>query len=290
MRAVRCFLWAICMSFVPIIVMGLLMQPKRETILLLQGQTPIEMDLETYVTGVVLAEMPGSFEPEALKAQAAAARTYACKTEKHGEKTVCTNSGCCQGYCAPDAYTGTEETLHKIRTAVIATRGKVLTYEGELIEATYFSCSGGKTEDAQAVWGGSFAYLRSVDSPGEEISAVYCTERFVDDASLQTLLGLEPGSQPKDCIRTQGGGVARITLGNRQFTGTELRKALGLFSTAFEVRREETGLHFTVHGSGHRVGMSQYGAQAMALQGKQWQEILYHYYPGTQIQSIREKS
>ena len=125
--------------------------------------TTEEMDMDTYLVGVVLAEMPASFESEALKAQSVVARTYTRKAYetggKHGDGSVCANSACCQAYISPDSYLskgGTQEGLDKIRAAVAETSGFVLTYGDELIEATYFSCSGGSTEDAAAVWGTDF--------------------------------------------------------------------------------------------------------------------------------------
>ena len=126
--------------------------------------TVSQMDMDGYLVGVVLAEMPVSFEEEALEAQSVVARTYARKAwetgGKHGDCSVCTRSACCQGYIGDEDYLsqgGTEEGLEKVRAAVAATSGWVLTYEGELIEATYFSCSGGSTEDAAAVWGSGVA-------------------------------------------------------------------------------------------------------------------------------------
>ena len=136
------------------------------------------MDMDVYLTGVVLAEMPADFETEALKAQAVAARTYTAKAiqsgGKHGNGSICTDSGCCQAYISEESYLtqgGSEENLRKVRRAVLDTAGYVLTYEGELIEATYFACSGGSTEDAAAVWGTDYPYLRAVPSLGEENAA-----------------------------------------------------------------------------------------------------------------------
>ena len=135
--------------------------PEGSGQLLVQSAEGIgEMDMDTYLTGVLLGEMPADFEPEALKAQAVAARTLACKSRlqgyKHPDADVCTDPGCCQAYCPEEAYLasgGSSADVEKIRKAVRDTRGQVQTYQGQLIEATYFSCSGGRTEDAFAVWG-----------------------------------------------------------------------------------------------------------------------------------------
>ena len=205
-----------------------------------------EMDMDAYLTGVVRGEMPASFDTEALKAQAVAARTYARKTYvtggKHGDGSVCKNPGCCQAYVEEQAYLeggGTAEGAEKIRAAVADTSGFVLTYGGELIEATYFSCSGGSTEDAAAVWGTDYPYLQAVDSPGEEKAARYQrTVTFTAD-EFQQALGVELEGTPDtwfhDTSFTQGGGVAAMGIGGQSYTGTQLRSRLGLDSTAFTV-------------------------------------------------------
>ncbi len=250
-----------------------------------------EMDMEDYLVGVVLAEMPVSFELEALKAQAVAARTYTRKAwetgGKHGDGSVCRESGCCQAYLPEDAYLeqgGTQEALDKVRRAVALTSGQVLTYQGELIEATYFSCSGGSTEDAAAVWGTDFPYLRSVESPGEESAAHYTDTVTFTPQQFQNALGTELTGYPKSwfgtATYTAGGGVATMTIGGEAYSGTELRSLLGLASTNFTIT-PGANLIITTYGYGHRVGMSQYGADAMAVTGSTYDEILSHYYPGT---------
>lgn len=261
------------------------------------GEEQTVMDLETYVCGVVLAEMPADFEEEALKAQAVVARTFAWKAVttggKHGDHSLCINSSCCQGYVSEENYIryyGTEEEVKKIRNAVQATAGTVVTYGGELIEATYFSSSGGYTEDAAAVWGNDYPYLTAKESPEEEpegeqskaFSAAYLEE------ALHTRLGDDPEAWFHDWQFTNGGGVASVGIGNRTFSGTDLRKALDLRSTRFSVTIENDVVFFHTVGYGHRVGMSQYGADAMALEGKTYEVILQYYYTGTELKSIPE--
>ena len=126
-----------------------------------------KMDMNTYLTGVLLGELPADFEIETLKAQAIVARTYAKKRSqiggKHPQGAVCMVSSCCQAYCSPEDYIrngGNRNTIEKFENAVNATSGMILTYQEELIDATYFSCSGGRTEDALAVWGTDVPYLR----------------------------------------------------------------------------------------------------------------------------------
>ena len=250
-----------------------------------------ELDLEEYLVGVVLAEMPTSFGEEALKAQAVVARTYTIRAKegkgKHDDGDICGDSACCQAYLAPIDYGGTEEALLKVRNAVVSTAGQVLTYDGKLIEATYFSCSGGATEDAVAVWGTEVPYLQSVESPGEEKATYYTdsiifpVQEFADKLGV-TLKG-NAASWFGKVTYTAGGGVDTMVIGGVSFKGTELRKALGLRSTAFTVAAGEKEIVITTRGYGHRVGMSQYGADAMALAGSTYEEILTHYYTGAEL-------
>ena len=256
--------------------------------------TLVKMGLEDYVLSVVLREMPAGFEMEALKAQAVVARTYALRRVqsggKHGNASVCTKPSCCQGVCTPDEYLksgGTQESIDKVKEAVEATAGLVLVYKNELIDATYFSCSGGATEDAQAVWGTDVPYLQSVKSPGEEKAKHYVdTVEFSADEFL-SLLGFS-NCQGKNVIigkaaYTDGDGIEKIDICGTQYSGVELRKLLGLRSTSFLISAVGDTVTITTKGFGHRVGMSQYGADAMAANGASFQEILLHYYQGVEL-------
>ena len=267
------------------------------TMLLKQADgTVAETDLDEYLFSVVLAEMPASFEKEAPKAQAVVARTYTLKAlqtgGKHGDGSVCRDSTCCQAYISLEDYRaggGREEDIEKVRSAVLETSGYVLTYEGALIEATYFSCSGGTTEDAVAVWGTDYPYLQSVESPGEEHAAHYTDTVSYTPSLFQSALGVslsgDPGTWFGEVTFTEGGGVDTMVIGGKAYRGTELRQKLGLRSTAFSV---SVGEHITIttRGFGHRVGMSQYGADAMAMAGKDYNQILAHYYQGTVLTSL----
>ena len=252
-----------------------------------------QITLEKYILGVVLGEMPAQFNEEAIKAQAVVARTYTCKSikkSKHESVDVCTNSNCCQAYISPDVYlesAGSSLLIEKVLHCVEDTKGVVLVYQGNLIEATYFSCSGGRTEPAYAVWGADVPYLQAVDSPGEE-SATYYTDTvtFSAEEFCQKLDICYTGpseSWVEDVSYTDGGGVAYITIGGHTFSGTDIRRQLNLRSTAFVISVVGNTVTVTTKGYGHRVGMSQYGAQAMALQGFIYEEILNHYYPGTEL-------
>ena len=288
----------------PLGMMGLVRQPQQlpeETQVqelskvcinvMMDGQA-VEMELEDYITGVVLSEMPADFEPEALKAQAVVARTYAMKRMRQGSKhensAVCTEPSCCQGYRSVEAYLmdgGTEESVEKVAQAVEDTAGLVLKYQGELIDATYFSCSGGSTEAAVEVWGADVPYLQAVESPGEEIASHYTDEVYFSVEEFARLTGCtgKPEGWLGQVTYTEGGGVDSIELGGKAYGGTELRKLLGLRSTDFVIEIREDTVTITTQGFGHRVGMSQYGAEAMARQGSTFQEILAHYYTGTEL-------
>ncbi len=268
------------------------------------GQIVKELPLDTYLTGVLISEMPMSFSLEALKAQAIAARTFAMRQiqgGKHSGFDLCDQSSCCQ------AWTGEEGVLRKLgdswcdywdkaAAAVAETSGQVLTYKGELIDAVYFSCSGGATEDAVAVWGGQVPYLQSVESPGEEEAAKYHTTvsytrddfcRIIKQAQPAVLLDSNEKNWIKSVSRTKGGGVAEINIGGCSFTGTEIRSLFDLNSTFFTLETGADSVVFSVYGYGHRVGMSQYGANAMANEGYSCQEILSHYYQGAEIRKMK---
>lgn len=265
---------------------------------LLDGGHTQWMNLEEYLPGVILAEMPTSYDHQALCAQAVVARTYALKRQleaRHPQGAVCTDPSCCQAYISESDYLsglGYEEDVVVAKEAVNATQSMVVTYDNKLIEATYFHCAGGQTEDAVAVWGVDYPYLQAVESPGEEEMDHYSDRVFYTRAELESLLKRALPGSPNSWVGwtsyTTGGGVNTIVFAGIQYSGTQLRSLLKLNSTAFSIEAEDDGLWFTTLGKGHRVGMSQNGAQAMALQGNGWQEILAHYYPGTRIDKMED--
>lgn len=251
------------------------------------------MTLHDYLVGALAGEMPLSFDMEALKAQAIACRTYALRqyaTRKHDPAAVCTVSSCCE--CWKTTDTVSSENRQKAEQAVSETDGLVLTYDGALIEATFFSCSGGQTEAAVDVWGSELPYLQSVRSSGEETAPRFAGEVSVTFAQFQEKLQAEDSafSMPDDLsaenfslTHTQGGGVKTVQVGGVAFTGKTFRKLFGLNSTNFEIAVNDQSVIFTTVGYGHRVGMSQYGAQAMAANGASCEEILLHYYTGVTL-------
>ena len=271
--------------------------PMTQNIPVLHGKKVEILDLDTYLVGVLLAEMPASFGIEALKAQAVAARTCALEfmqdPHKHPVLAVCTDSTCCQAYITPEEYRqqgGAAEDIVKIQKAVLDTTGQVLTYQGQLIEATYFSCSGGRTEDAVAVWGAEVPYLQSVESPGEAWAHIYTQSVTFTASEFAACLGRKLYGAPESWLGqvnyTRGGGVDTMILAGKSYTGVQLRQLLSLNSTAFTMKAEGNTITVTTSGRGHRVGMSQYGAEAMAASGSTYEQILQYYYQGVRIDKL----
>ncbi len=272
---------------------------KHMVSVLLDNGVVEDMELEDYVLGVVLREMPAEFEAEALKAQAVVARTYTLRRiaqgKKHEQADICTSPACCQGFYEIDQFLDAgedEQMLLKVSNAVLGTAGQVLLYENELIEATYFSCSGGVTEDAIAVWGTDIPYLKSVNSPGEEGATHYTDKVTFTTKEFNDKLGGGFSGFPELWIEsisyTQGAGVDQIQICGQTYTGVQLRNLLSLRSTAFSIHIVADTVTITTKGFGHRVGMSQYGAEAMAVQGACYEDILAHYYQGTVLTTFDE--
>lgn len=254
------------------------------------------MTLHRLVLGAVLGEMPSSFPDEALKAQAVACRTYALRQyshRKHEPAALCTDPGCCMNWIDPEVFAAQagEEALQKVECAVRETDGLVVCYAGAPITATFFSGSGGRTEDAADVWGGEVPYLTAVDSPGEHTPYDSVTVELPTKDFVQTLSAANEmadfsagcGTWLGEITRTNGGGVATVEIVGCIYTGVQLRRLFALRSTRFELEIGPETVVFTTHGFGHRVGLSQYGAEAMAENGAGYAEILLHYYSGTEI-------
>ena len=263
-----------------------------------------EIDLDTYLYGVVSAEMPASFEKEALKAQAVVARTYTLykivnNDGKHGEADICDDSTCCQEWISKNdrfakwEVSEQEENWKKIVNAVNSTQGKIVTYEGKPINAFFHSNSGGETEAPIDVWGGSgYPYLQSVSTSGEDAYSQYSSEAEFTEADFVEKIkevhsDFEINFKEKDCIKieeyTEGNRVKTIKIGNLELSGVEVRNIFGLRSANFKVTWKEGKIKFEVIGYGHGVGMSQTGADSLAKEGKNYEEIIHHYYTGVEI-------
>jgi len=277
-----------------------------KNIKLLTNNTVKEIDFEEYIKGVVSAEMPANFEEEALKAQAICARTYTINKivnsnkEVHNGADICDNSAHCQAYCSKEdslkkwEKSSAKKNWDKIAEAVDETEGKIITYQGNIISALFHSSSGGRTEDVKEVWGGTqYPYLVSVDSVGEEEIMSNFTE--VKEFTIKEMKEILQKKEKKfkfntktDKIeilsRTNGDRVREIKFGNLKLSGTETRSLFGLRSANFEIELSKNKIIFTTKGYGHGAGMSQWGAQVMALEGKRCDEILKHYYTGVEIE------
>lgn len=249
-----------------------------------------EIPIDKYICGVVSAEMPASYSIEALKAQAVVARTYTLyqiinSKGKHQDADICDDFACCQAWLSKEDRFAkwneeeAEQNWGKIEDAVYKTQGQIITYLGEPIDAFFHSNSGGITETANNVWGGSnFPYLQSVETSGEDEYSSYNSEVELPKEDLISKLKekhpeIEIDWNEEDAIKileyTQSNRVKTLKIGNIKIAGTEARAIFGLKSTNFKVDTEDNKIKFEVQGYGHGVGMSQTGAEAMAKARKQ---------------------
>ena len=274
------------------------------TLTIQDGDTTEQMTLERYLTGVVRGEMPASFEMEALRAQAAAERSYvyyqlaAGRKDAHPDADFCTDHTCCSAYlsetAAREKWGGDFAPWNtRVEQAVSDTDGQVVLYNGRPILAVFHSSSAGRTAAAGAVWSGDLPYLVSVDSPeGEEtVPNYYSTVTFTAAEAKERLLAAHPelklsGTPDRwfgAAAENGSGRVETVSVGGTDIEGTELRRIFGLRSACFTVAADSESVTFRVTGYGHGVGMSQYGANQLAREGKTWQEILEWYYTGATV-------
>lgn len=251
-----------------------------------------KIPFEDYIIGVVAAEMPVSFELEALKAQAVAARSYVLKKIEQNKnndydildtvmnQVYINNEEMKQKW--KDKY---EENYKKIKRAVDETKGEYLTYNGNIIEAFFFSTSSGMTENSEDVFTAPLPYLRSVESNWDNISPVFRDNVTLSLKEFYYNLGLDYSDKLdiKILERSNTGHIKKIKINNVEFKGTEVRKKLNLRSTYFEIKKEGNNIIVNTLGYGHGVGMSQYGANGMAKDGYSYIDILKHYYQGVEI-------
>ena len=264
-----------------------------------------EVNLDEYLVNVVSAEMPADFETEALKAQAVVARTYTIyKTinKKHDNADICDDSTCCQAWISKeDRLARWEENKkdsnwQKITDCVNKTKGIINTYANQPINAFFHSNSGGTTETAVNVWGGgNYPYLQVVETAGEEGYTQYASEVVLKKDDLINKLkvkyediniNFDDNEDLKIIERTDSGRVRTVKFGNHNISGTEARTLLGLRSTNFEITKESDSIKFSVKGYGHGVGMSQTGADAMAKNGNNYEEIIKHFYVGVELKDV----
>ena len=266
-----------------------------------------ELSLDEYLYGVVSAEMPASFEEEALKAQAVVARTFTLykivhNSKKHEEADICDDSTCCQAWISKENRLARwddnkkEEYWNKIVKAVNTTQGKMITYNNEPINAFFHANSGGTTEAPINVWGGSgYPYLQAVTTAGEDAYSQYAsnvtvTQKQFEETILKVHKDFKIDFSKKDCIEvkeyTEGNRVKTIQVGNLSLSGVEMRTLFGLRSANFKITIEKQNIKFEVTGYGHGVGMSQTGADSLAKQGKNYEEIIKHFYTGVEVKDI----
>ena len=265
-----------------------------------------EILLDEYLYGVVSAEMPADFELEALKAQAIVARTYTIykiiqNQSKHENAHICDNSACCQAWISKDDRLAKwkeeerQEKWNKIVLAVNETKGKIITYEGKPINAFFHSNSGGATESPSNVWGGTgYPYLQTVSTSGEDAYSQYSSE--VEITKEEFIIKMKEkysdfsiNFEEENCIQiieyTTGGRIKTIKIGNQNLSGVEVRNIFGLRSANFEIEITDK-ISFSVIGYGHGVGMSQTGADSMAKQGYNYEDIIKHFYNGVLITDV----
>jgi stage II sporulation protein D len=258
------------------------------------------MPIEDYVAGVIAAEMPANFEMEALKAQALTARTFVVKRMLAGEELP--NKANVTDTIDNQVYKSDAELkklwgkdydwkMKRIQEAVKATAGQVLTYKGEPITASFFSTSNGYTENSEDYWGSPYPYLRSVDSPWDKDAPKFTFEQTFSVADFQKRLGvqvLNNGTVGKITERTSGQRVKTVDFNGKKLSGKDIREKLNLRSSDFTWKQQGNNIIITTKGFGHGVGMSQYGANGMAKEGKSYKEILAHYYQGVEITGLNQ--
>ena len=251
--------------------------------------------IEEYVVGVVAGEMPIEFAKEALKAQAVAARSYVMiqmerniKNDYDVVDTVMNQVYLDKEYLMTVWKTSYTTNINKIKTAVLETRGEYISYDGKVAEALFFSTSPGITENSEDVFTNKVEYLRSVESTWDEISPVYTTNTTYSLEEFYNLLNVSYSEQLKIEVtsKTSTGRIKKIKINDKEFTGSYICSKLSLRSTYFEIIKEDNKIIIKNKGYGHGVGMSQYGAQGMALEGYNYQDILKHYYTGIEIKKF----
>ena len=265
-----------------------------EKIIMLDTKTDTTktLEMENYLIGVIAAEMPASFEKEALKAQAIAARSFAYYkiNTRNGEYDL-TNDITTQAYIEKESMKEKwqdkyEYYYEKIKTAVNETKDLVLVYDNKIISAYYFSMSNGKTENASLVFNEDKNYLVSVESSEPvtsnnfEVTKVISTDEFCQKLNITQPVKIDKIN------KSQSGRINSIRINNIEFVGTTIRKLLNLRSTDFEISIDGASIYIKTKGYGHGVGMSQYGANEMAKNGSAYDDILYHYYTGVKIANI----
>ena len=255
-----------------------------------------KIPLENYVMGVLSGEMPTTFPMEALKAQAVAARTYVLRKIEYAknQEYYVVDTVANQVYYSNDELKERwkkeyNEKINLIQKAVLETKGEYLTYQGQIVNAFFFSTSTGYTENCEEVFQENLPYLRSVKSDWEkDISPVFEDSKTFTIQEFYEKLNLDSNSNFSIQVTktTSTGRVKEIQINGKLFLASDVTKALGLRSSFFEITKNDNQIIIHTKGFGHGVGMSQYGAYGMAKNGSNYQEILKYYYQGVDIKKI----
>lgn len=264
----------------------------------------VDVPLEEYVVGVLASEMPATFELEALKAQALAARTYVIRQMlsdqklgvPEGSNADVTDTTSHQVYKSIEELKSEmkadyEWKIEKLTQAVNETKGQILTYDGVPIDASFFSTSNGFTENSEDYWKNPYPYLKSVPSPWDLNSKELNDQVTIPVAQFEQMLSVKVGNDKeigKVTARTKTNRIATIEIGGKTFSGREVREKLDLRSTDFTWKRKGDHIIIDTKGYGHGIGMSQYGADGMAKEGKSYKEIVAYYYQGIQVSAAAD--
>ena len=304
----KILIFTIIIIFVPFVIVNFFDIDKKSEIELNYGSNNIirvkrmnddsieYIPLEEYIVGVLAGEMPIYFEKEAFKAQAVAARSYALKKmeyNKDNEYDV-VDSILNQVYLDNDylkSAWGSDyiNNINKLRNVVKDTSLEYLDYNGEVIDALFFSTSNGYTENASLVFNIDLPYLQSVTSMWDSsTSSAFKSSKTIFSSDFYSSLGMDTSSELKFKVlkRSSTNRILNLSINGREFTGRELYNKLGLKSTDFSLKQEGDNIIIDTIGYGHGVGMSQYGAEGMALEGYSYKDILSHYYVGTSIKKM----
>ncbi len=312
------YLWMLCILFLAMLLFPMLAidapaaQPQvssghssadateRFVVYFPEDKTTKELSTQDYLFGVLAAEMSAENHEEALKAQAVASYTFALYRQKArraaGEAYDVVADTTDQVYITPEQAAEkwgdkADANREKLQKVLATAQGYLLKYQGELILSTFHAISSGKTETAENMWGGSYPYLKAVESVGDLLAADYLSERRLNAQEFKKIaegLGCVFTGAPNTWLaepgRSASGTVLTYTLGGKSLSGAQMRTAFDLRSPNFDLAYAEEAFVFTVRGYGHGVGMSQYGANYMAGQGSTFTEILNWYYPGCTVE------
>lgn len=241
--------------------------------------------LETYLEGVVASEMPYTFELEALKAQCVAARTFVLKRNLNVDDSTSSQVYRSESELIEIHQDNYDAMISKVRQAIKESEGLVMRYQGEYISALFYSSNNGKSNDASWYYQNEVPYLVSVDSPWDLKYENSTSQITLSVSKCINALGIT-NMNIGDIAYYDNGYVQSIEIGGKCFSGREVREKLNLRSSCFKIQLDGDNVNITTIGFGHGVGMSQYGAQGMALEGYDFKAILNHYYTGVSIEKI----